>query len=125
MTGLIDFHSHHVPARYELTTLRNFPVSQRARWEHLNRRLADPLALTEALDEGDLSGRVVNIPTALFTDQDEVPPPALFRDVNEQLAALVASRPGLYGLASVDAFSGEAGALELTRAVETLGMRGR
>jgi aminocarboxymuconate-semialdehyde decarboxylase len=124
MTGLIDFHSHHVPARYELTTLRNFPASQRARWERLNRRLADPEALTEAIDSGDLAGRVVNIPTALFTDQNEVPPPALFRDVNDQLAELVASRPGLHGLASVDAFSGDEGARELTRAVRKLGLRG-
>jgi len=124
MTDLIDFHCHHVPARYELTTLRNFPASQRARWEHLNRRLADPLALIESIDDGDLSGRVVNVPTALLTDQDEVPPSALFRDINDQLAELVASRPGLYGLASVDAFSGDAGALELTRAVKTLGLRG-
>jgi aminocarboxymuconate-semialdehyde decarboxylase len=124
MTGLIDFHCHHVPARYELTTLRNFPASQRARWERLNRRLADPAALSEAVDSGDLAGRVVNIPTALFTGQDEVPLAALFRDINDQLAALVASRPGLHGLASVDAFSGEAGARELTRAVRELGLRG-
>jgi aminocarboxymuconate-semialdehyde decarboxylase len=124
MTGLIDFHSHHVPARYELTTLRNFPASQRARWERLNRRLADPRALVESINDGDLAGRVVNIPTALFTGQDAVPPAALFRDVNDQLAELVASQPGLYGLASVDAFSGEAGALELTRAVRELGLRG-
>ena len=45
--------------------------------------------------------------------------------INDQLAELVVRNPGrLYGLATVDAYSGEAGGRELTRAVRDLGLRG-
>ena len=38
---LIDFHNHHVPARFELTAARTQPATQRARWEMLTHKLAD------------------------------------------------------------------------------------
>jgi aminocarboxymuconate-semialdehyde decarboxylase len=123
--AIIDFHSHHVPASWPLTTLSNFHPSQRARWERINRRLADRRALTEAIDSGDLDGRVVNIPTALFSVAREAPPADTFRRVNDQVAELVAEQAGrLHGIASVNAFGGEAAADELTRAVRVLKLRG-
>ena len=54
-------------------------------------------------------------------------PTATFRPepFNDQLAELVGKNPGrLYALATVNAYSGEAGARELTRAVRELGLRG-
>ena len=122
---IVDFHSHHVPARWAPTTLATFPPSQRARWERINRRLADPGALVEAIETGDIAARVVNIPTALFAQAGETLAADLFRQVNDEVAALVAAHPGrLHGLASVDAFAGEESADELTRAVRELGLRG-
>ena len=45
--------------------------------------------------------------------------------INDQMAELAAKHPGkLYGLATVDAFRGDAAARELTRAVKELGLRG-
>ena len=40
-SGVIDFHNHHVPARFELTAAQAAPPSQRARWEALARKLSD------------------------------------------------------------------------------------
>jgi len=122
---VIDFHTHHVPPNWELTTLATFAPSQRARWERINRRLADPLALLESIDDGDIAARVINVPTALFSRSGEVLADDVFRRVNDQVAKLVSLHPGkLHGIASVDAFRGEAGAAELTRAVRDLRLRG-
>jgi aminocarboxymuconate-semialdehyde decarboxylase len=124
-SAIVDFHSHHVPGHWALTTLANFAPSQRARWERIKRRLADSGALLEGIDSGDIAARVVNIPTALFSHPGETPAADVFRRVNDQIAQLVSQHPGhLHGIASVDAFSGEAGAAELTRAVHELKLRG-
>lgn len=123
--SVVDFHSHHVPPQWPLTTLANFAPDQRARWERINKRLSDPSALLEGIDDGDISARVVNIPTALFSRPDDVVPGDTFRRVNDQIAELVSKQPNrLYGIASVDAFSGDDGAAELTRAVRQLRLRG-
>lgn len=123
--SIIDFHSHHVPSPWPLTTLQNFAPSQRARWERINARLVDRGALTAAIDDGDISGRVVNIPTALFSAGREVPAIDVFRRINDQLSEVVATQPDqLYGIASVDVFGGDSAAKELNRAVRELGLRG-
>ena len=125
LSPIIDFHSHHVPARWRPTTLANFPPSQRSRWERINRRLADPAALLESIESADITARVVNIPTALFAEAGQTFAADLFEQVNDEMALLVTGQPGkLHGLASVDAFAGEASARELTRAVRQLGLRG-
>lgn len=120
---LIDFHSHHVPRRYELTTTRSGDEAARRRWTHINQRIADEAALVEAIEQGDIDGRVVNIPTALFARPGEIFGADLYREVNDEIAALVARHRGLAGLASVDAFSGEVSAREVERA-KTLGLGG-
>jgi len=94
-------------------------------WERINTRLTDPAALREAIETGDITGRAVNIQTALFTSGREIPSAETFQRVNDQIAAVAAGQPNrLYGLASVDGFGGEAAAAELVRAVSTLGLRG-
>jgi len=120
---LIDFHSHHVPPRFELTTTRSGDEAARRRWAHINQRISDEAALVEAIKQDDIAGRVVNIPTALFARPGEVFVPDLYRSVNDDASALVARHRGLAGLASVDAFSGEAGAREVERA-RGLGLAG-
>jgi hypothetical protein len=35
---IIDFHNHHVPARFKLTAAQAAPANQRARWEVIARR---------------------------------------------------------------------------------------
>lgn len=58
-------------------------------------------------------------------DADGNVPPGTIPRINDAVAELVSRHPGqLYGLATVDAYSGEAGARELTRSVKELGLRG-
>ena len=121
----IDFHSHHLPARWTPTTALGLPPAQAERWERINRRLADRAALLQAVEEGDLAARVVNFPAALFARPGEILPLETWRALNDTLAELIAAHPGrLHGLASVDAFAGEAAGAEVERAVRTLGLRG-
>jgi hypothetical protein len=47
-TKIIDFHNHHIPARFELTATRTQPATQRARWEMLARKLPDENLLLSA-----------------------------------------------------------------------------
>jgi aminocarboxymuconate-semialdehyde decarboxylase len=122
---IIDFHSHHIPSDWEPILAPGQSDFQRERWTRINRRIADPRALLESIEAGDLDGRVVNIPAALFTPPGATIPADTFRRVNDKLAEVTAGSPGrLHGIASVDAFAGEVAATELVRAVKTLGLRG-
>jgi glutamate/tyrosine decarboxylase-like PLP-dependent enzyme len=85
----------------------------------------DPAALTASIESAGIAARVINTPTAFIEDADGRLPPGAIQRVNDQMAELVAKHPGkLYGLASVDAFSGDDGAREVTRAVKDLKLRG-
>jgi aminocarboxymuconate-semialdehyde decarboxylase len=122
---IIDFHCHHVPEVWPLAENARAAPAERVTWRRINRRLADPSALLEAIDDGDIDGRVVNIPTALFEPPENGIADDTVRRANDLVAALVARHPGrLYGLASVDAFAGERGAAEVYRAARDLGLRG-
>jgi len=122
---IVDFHNHHVPTAFTPTTLLHAPSNQQARWEAINTLLADEDALVAATHAGDISARVVNIPTALIADQQGRVPPGTEQRINDLLADLVARHSGrVIGLASIDAYSGDAGGREVERAVQQLGLRG-
>ena len=102
---MIDFHTHHVPARFEVTAGKTATANQRARWEMLARKLADEDLLLTDIRAGDVGARVVNIPAQLIADADGRVPRETIMAMNDHLAALVARHPGrIYGLASVDAY---------------------
>ena len=123
--SIIDFHTHHVPARFEVTAGRTAPPNQRARWEALSRRLADEDLLLQDIRAGDVAARVVNIPASLIADAEGRVPHETVMATNDDLAGLVARHPGrLHGLASVDAYDGERSAREAERAIRELGLRG-
>ena len=68
---------------------------------------------------------MINTPTAFIEDADGKYPAEAIRRINDAMAELVDKHAGkLYGLATVDAFTGDAGAAELTRAVRELKLRG-
>jgi hypothetical protein len=69
-TKVVDFHNHHIPARFELTATRTQRATQRARWEMLARKLPDEDLLLRDVGEGHLAARVVNIPGNLIADAD-------------------------------------------------------
>jgi aminocarboxymuconate-semialdehyde decarboxylase len=122
---VVDFHNHHVPARYELTAARGAPASQRARWEALARKLPDEDLLLKDVREGRLAARVVNIPAGLIADADGRVPHETIMAINEDVARLVARHPGqILGLASVDAYDGERAGREAERAIRDLGLLG-
>jgi len=121
----IDFHCHHVPARFELTAARYAPASQRARWETISRKLADEDLLLKDVREGQLTARVINIPAGLIADADGLVPHETITAVNDHVAEMVARHPNrIYGLASVDAYDGDRAAREAERAIRDLGLLG-
>lgn len=122
---IVDFHNHHVPARFELTAAHNAPANQRARWEAIARRISDEDLLLEDIRAGEISARVVNIPAALIGDADGRVTHDTIMAMNDHLAALVGRYPGrIHGLASVDAYDGDRSAREAERAIGELGLRG-
>ena len=122
---IIDFHNHHIPARFEVTAVQAAPASQRARWEAIARRLSDEDLLLKDVRDGELSARVVNIPAQLMADADGRVPHDTIMAMNDDLAGLVARHPGrIHGLASVDAYDGDKSGREAERAIRELGLRG-
>ena len=122
---IVDFHNHHIPARFEQTAVRTAPASQRDRWEALGRRLSDEDLLLQDIREGDIDARVVNIPAQLIADAEGRVPHETIMAMNDDLAALAARHPGrIHGLASVDAYDGDRSGREAERAIRDLRLRG-
>src|SRR5262249_24108040 len=122
---IIDFHNHYVGPDFPLTTAAGAPPALKSYWEGVNRSLADPRSLLSSIDEAGIAARVINTPTAFLEDADGNIPAGMIPPIHAAVAELVAKNPGrLYGLATVDAYAGEAAARELTRAVKELGLRG-
>jgi aminocarboxymuconate-semialdehyde decarboxylase len=122
---VIDFHNHYVGPSFTLTTMNGTPPGQRANQARVDAQLTDPNALLGSLEVTGVAARVINTPTAFLQDADGEVPKGTIPRINDELANLVAKNPGkLYGLATVDVYSGEEGARELTRAVRELGVRG-
>jgi predicted TIM-barrel fold metal-dependent hydrolase len=122
---IVDFHCHHIPARFEQTAVRSAPANQRARWEALARRLSDEDVLLKDIRAGDVAARVVNIPAQLIADAEGCVPHETIRAMNDELAALVGRYPGrIHGLGSVDAYDGDRSGREAERAIRALGLRG-
>jgi predicted TIM-barrel fold metal-dependent hydrolase len=122
---IVDFHNHHIPARFEQTAVRAAPASQRGRWEALGRRLSDEDLLLQGIRDGDIAARVVNIPAQLVADAEGRVPHETIMAMNDDLAALAARHPGrIHGLASVDAYDGDRSGREAERAIRDLRLRG-
>jgi predicted TIM-barrel fold metal-dependent hydrolase len=120
-----DFHSHHIPARFEMTAAHTAPANQRARWQTIASKLADEDLLLKDIREGDLGARIVNIPAALIADAEGRVPHETIMAINDDLAGLVARYPGrIHGLASIYAYDGDRSAREAERAIRDLGLRG-
>ena len=97
---IFDFHSHVAGVAHPLSPL-----------------LCDGRALRASLDEQSISGRAISTPPEFLGG--ETPARA-----NDRIAATVRSESRLVGLATVDAYGGDAGARELERAVRELDLRG-
>ena len=122
---IVDFHCHHIPARFEVTAARFVPPAQRTRWEALACVLPDEDLLLRDIRDGNLDARVVSILIQLIANADGRAPLETIIAMNDELAGLVARYPGqLYGLASVDAYDGERSAREVERSIRELRLHG-
>ncbi|WKU05927.1 amidohydrolase family protein [Micromonospora sp. HUAS LYJ1] len=120
-----DFHTHHASPRHPALPPHHSAGELAERWPALARRIAD---LDDLLAESDRHGvdlRVLSAPPALVTPHGERTRPAELRRLNDSLAATVSAVPDrLSGLATIDAFGGDAAAEEAVRAVRELGLSG-
>jgi predicted TIM-barrel fold metal-dependent hydrolase len=122
---IVDFHNHYMGPGWTLTNLANVPPAAQPAWQKINGNLQSESALLGSLEAASVAARVINTPTAFIEDADGKPPSDSHQRINDQMAALCSRHSGkLYGLATVDAFSGDAAARELTRAVKELRLRG-
>src|SRR5207237_8189298 len=120
-----DFHNHYMGPSWTLTNLANAPAAARPAVEALNRNLQSQDALLSSVESAGIAARVINTPTAFIEDADGKIPPGAIERINDQMAELAGKHSGkLYGLATVDAFSGDTAARELMRAVKELKLRG-
>jgi aminocarboxymuconate-semialdehyde decarboxylase len=122
---IVDFHNHYISPTWTLTNLARMPAAARAAQEKININLQSESALLASIETAGIAARVINSPTAFLEDADGNPPADATRRINDQIAETCARNKGkLYGLATIDPFSGDDAARELTRAVKDLGLRG-
>lgn len=123
--SVIDFHCHHVPHKFHVAPAADIPHYQQAAWDRTKHMMADEALLLEAVREGDLAARVVNIPAAQVADAEGLVPHATIMAMNDHMADLAARHPGrVIPLATIDAYDGERAAKEVERAIGELGLRG-
>jgi predicted TIM-barrel fold metal-dependent hydrolase len=119
---IVDFHNHYISPSWTLTNLARVPAAAQ---EKINANMQSEGALLASIEQAGIAARVINSPTAFLEDADGNPPPDATRRINDQMAETCARHAGkLYGLATVDPFSGDEAARELTRAVRELKLRG-
>lgn len=120
---VIDFHAHWLPL--DLAGRRP-PARATGLIAEIWDELVDPGRHVEAVERDGVDLRFLSSPLEMLSlldlPDDSV---ALARRSNDLLAAFVAEHPERFaGLATVDPFSGDAGAEEARRAVDELGFRG-
>jgi predicted TIM-barrel fold metal-dependent hydrolase len=122
---IVDFHNHYMGPSWTLTNMATVPPAARPVWEAINQNLQSQDALLSSVEAAGIAARVINTPTAFIEDAEGNAPAGAIQRINDQMAELCGKHPGkLYGLATVDAFAGDASARELTRAIKELGLRG-
>jgi aminocarboxymuconate-semialdehyde decarboxylase len=123
---VIDFHNHYLGPGFTGIAGGGSPnPAARAYFEAVNRNLTSPNALLDSIDTAGVAARVVTTPIEFIQDPEGDVAPDMIARINDQLAEFVVRNPGrVHGLATVDPFSGDAGAREAVRAVRELGLRG-
>lgn len=121
---IIDFHCHYAGRDWPALPPVNSLPEHVARWMGIATRIADLDGLIRDQEEVGIDLRVLSAPPALVTRDGEHLNLAAMRAMNDHLAQVVADRAHLAGLATVDAFQGEAAAQEVERAHRDLGLRG-
>lgn len=122
---IVDFHTHYANPRLPALPPPHSAASLAARWGGLARRIADLDDLLGETGRQDIDLRVLSAPPSLVTPAGRRTTRAELRLLNDHLAAVTSRVPDrLTGLATVDAFAGDAAADEVVRAVRELGLPG-
>lgn len=122
---VIDFHCHFAGRGIRVDAARGNPPAQRAFWDDVSRRLTQEEELLGSMHASGVAGRVINTSLEFVLGPGEEADLDTVRRINDAVADVThRHRSCLHGLATVDAYGGEASARELTRAVRELGLNG-
>lgn len=122
---VIDFHSHFAGAGIPIDASRGTPPPQKEFWDSVSRRLKHEEALLESLHISRVMSRVINTSLEFVLAPGEEADLDTVRRINDSMAKVTQRHSALlHGLATVDAYRGEESAIELTRAVKELGLKG-
>lgn len=86
--------------------------------------MADPESVIRAVGDQGVDLRVLSVPLEAVPQKPGEPARDRMQRINDAMAELCALDDRLVGLASIDAYAGDDGAVELHRAVDTLGLVG-
>jgi predicted TIM-barrel fold metal-dependent hydrolase len=118
---VVDFHGHWFPPRLVASRAPSGSPAMRAAWPLLR----DLDAQLAAADRAGIAVKVVCAPLSSIEAASAVAPAELPARVNDAFAAAIDDHDGrLAGLATIDAFAGDAGAEEARRAIDELGLSG-
>ena len=117
---MVDFHSHYYDAAWYSTSTASPPVVARS-WK----LLTDLPAQLDAMDAAGMTIKVLSAPIGSIAKPGMSLPSDQIRHMNERFAELIAAYPTrLRGLATIDAFQGNAAAQDVERAIGELGLGG-
>jgi aminocarboxymuconate-semialdehyde decarboxylase len=120
---IVDVHTHLWPPAYGPGGARQ--KSGFAFSADIYRKLTTPAELVSEFENAGISLAVVTTTIESLFDPEGAVDAAIIAETNDWLATLVADHPGrLAAFATIDAFSGEAGAREAERAILTHGLSG-
>jgi aminocarboxymuconate-semialdehyde decarboxylase len=122
---VIDFHCHFAGRGIGVDASRGNPPAQKAFWDGVSRRLTQEEELVGSMRSAGVACRVINASLEFVLAPGDEADLDTVRRVNDSVADVAHRHQGfVHGLATVDAYRGEESALELTRAVRELGMKG-
>jgi len=120
---IVDIHTHLWPAEWGPGGKRAKPSG--AISPDIHRRITSPEALLSEFETAGVALGVVSTTIESLFGIDGPVDKGIIVEVNDWLAGLVTAHPGkLTALATIDAFSGEAGAAEVERAIVKLKLSG-
>jgi len=122
---LIDFHSHYTGTARRAVAPRTSDTESLRVWARFTEQMSDLRGLLSTQDRLGIDRRVLGAPPALITPHGDRLGAEELLAFNEGVAEAVRSRPDrLSGLATIDAFTGEAGAELVERCIRELGLHG-
>ncbi|MEM9738881.1 MAG: amidohydrolase family protein [Pseudomonadota bacterium] len=119
---IIDFHAHALPPGLAAPPPPDAPLPPEMR--QIIADMANPQRLIQALSSQGVDRRIVSVPLEAIPLRPGETGTDRMRRINDAVAALCAADDRLSGLATIEAYAGDAGAEELIRAIDQLGLVG-